>query len=262
MKMAAGSDREASGKPLSGLIVPAIATLLALVVLLALGFWQVQRLHWKNALIANVNERIKDEPVTLDLVLVQLQEGAAVEYRPVTLSGVFFHEGERHYYATHNGKVGWYIFTPLIRADGSIVMVNRGFVPHALKDPAKRGEDQTEGTVALEGLVRLPPTEKPNMFMPDNEPEANSFYWRDLSQMIESSGVPDSGAAVPLFVDLRGTDKAADYPVAGTTRISFPNNHLQYAGTWFGLAFVLVCVFVVFARQRTRKSTGGEGADI
>ncbi len=259
--MGVRSDRDPPVNPLSGLFLPAAATITALAVLLALGFWQVQRLHWKNALIANVDERLEKDPVALDVVLAELEGGAAVEYRPVTLNGLFFHEGERHYYATHNGKVGWFIFTPLTRTDGSVVMVNRGFVPDALKEPAKRLEGQIRGAVTLEGLVRLPPAEKPNMFMPDNQPGTNHFYWRDLRQMIESSGLPDKNAVIPVFVDLRERDQAVPYPMAGTTRISFPNNHLQYAGTWFGLAFVLVCVFVVFARQRLRKNAGVKSED-
>lgn len=246
--------RKKSGKRSAGLLLPAVATLIALTILLVLGFWQVQRLHWKNELIDRVNQRIEDQPVSLSEILEEFGSDASAEYRPVLLSGTFYHPGERHYYTTHRGEVGWNIFTPLIRDDGSIVMVNRGFVPDALKNPDKRKDSQFATRVTIEGLLRVSPEKKPNMFMPDNEPAANRFYWRDLSQMIESSGVTNEERAIGFFVDVRKSDKQSDYPIAGTTRVRFPNSHLQYAGTWFGLAFVLACVFVVFARQRLKAN--------
>ncbi len=80
-----------------------MASAIALVILLALGTWQVERLQWKEALIASTEQRIHEPPLPLsEMEKVYKQEGS-VEYRPVRVSGTFMHQGERHFLATHEG---------------------------------------------------------------------------------------------------------------------------------------------------------------
>lgn len=98
-----------------------IASAIALVILLALGTWQVERLQWKEALIASTEQRVHEAPLPLsEMEKIYKQEGS-VEYRPVTVSGTFMHQGERHFLATYEGAAGYNVYTPLMLEDGRFV---------------------------------------------------------------------------------------------------------------------------------------------
>lgn len=219
-----------------------IATIIALIILLSLGTWQLQRLMWKEALIASTQERIHEAPVPLSEMEKIYKTEGTVEYRPVTVSGIFMHPGERHFLATHGGASGFYIYTPLMLEDGRFVMINRGFVPYDKKDPDTRIAGQLDGPVTVSGLARDPLAQKPSSLIPDNDIEKNVFYWKDWAAMIESSNVPALNQAVPFFIDADSKPNPGGLPIGGVTIIDFPNNHLQYAMTWYGLALALMGV--------------------
>ena len=218
-----------------------------LLILLALGTWQVQRLHWKEGLLARIDERIASEPVPLDDIAALYERGEDVDYRPTVLSGTFLHDRERHYLATWEGQSGFFVHTPLRLADGRYIFVNRGFVPYDRKDPATRPQGQVEGETRIVGLARVAPGEKPSFLVPDNDLAKNIFYWKDLGAMTRSAGL-DPSEVYPFYVDANDAANPGGLPVGGVTLINLPNNHLQYAVTWYGLAFALVCVLVVFFR--------------
>jgi len=225
--------------------------LLALAILLGLGTWQVKRLYWKEALMADIEQRRSADPATLEEIEAIARSGGDIEYRKVRLSGTFDHTRERHFFATHQGQTGYYVFTPLTLPDGRILFVNRGFVPFEMKDPAKRLDGQVAGEVTLTGLARAPLIAKPSSLLPDNDIAKNIFYWKDLAAMAESAQVP-AGRLVNLFVDADATPNPGGWPMGGVTLIDLPNNHLQYAITWYGLAAALVIV-VGFAYFRNGK---------
>ncbi len=115
-----------------------VCVLAATAVLACLGAWQVQRLQWKEALIADVTARVKSPPSTLPEMAVQYAETGDVDYAPVSLSGTFDHSREMYFFTTHDGQSGWSVFTPLVLDSGNVALVNRGFVPAQLRDPALR----------------------------------------------------------------------------------------------------------------------------
>ncbi|WP_011580090.1 MULTISPECIES: SURF1 family protein [Chelativorans] len=219
-----------------------------LLILLALGTWQVQRLHWKEDLLARIDERIASEPVPLDEISSVYERGGDVDYRPVVLSGTFLHERERHYLATWEGQSGFFVHTPLRLGNGRYIFVNRGFVPYDRKDPAVRQQGQVGGEIAIVGLARAAPAQKPSFLVPDNDLAKNIFYWKDLGAMTASAGL-DASETYPFYVDAGDAPNPGGLPVGGVTLINLPNNHLQYALTWYGLAFALVCVLVVWFRR-------------
>ena len=229
-------------------------------VLMALGFWQVARLHWKEALIARVESRMQGEPRPLPLVEAEQAETGDIDYMPVSVTGEFLHEGELYFFTTHDGQSGWNVFAPLRLEDGRLLFVNRGFVPAELRDPATRSAGQVEGEVAIEGLARNFLGEKPNPFIPENDPAARTLFWRGLADMAAAADV-DPGEMLPFYVDAGASPVPGGWPLGGTTYVSFSNNHLGYAITWFGLAFSLVAVGAAFL-LRGRKSgapTQGNG---
>ena len=217
-------------------------SLVALAILLLLGTWQVQRLHWKEALLETIAARIDAPPRELSEIETLLATEGDVEYWPVRVTGRFRHDGERHFFATHKGMSGYYVYTPLELDGGRFILVNRGFVTHHFKDPAFRPVGQVEGEVTVAGLARNRLEGKPSFMVPDNDPAQNIFYWKDLTAMAATSGVGGVDDYLPFFIDADDTGNPGGLPIGGVTIVDLPNNHLQYAVTWYGLAAALLAV--------------------
>lgn len=237
-------------QPRRGRIFLLVTSALALVIfaiLIMLGTWQVQRMHWKEGLLATIDNRVHSAPVPLEEIERRFAETGDIEYTPVTVSGTFIHSGERHFFATHEGQSGFFVYTPLRLADQRVVLVNRGFVPYDLKDAAKRPTGQVEGEVTVTGLARNPLSEKPSFLVPENDTVKNVFYWKDRDVMAATAGLEPDVRIVPVFVDADTTPNPGGLPVGGVTLIDLPNNHMQYVITWYGLALALFGVFAVWA---------------
>ncbi len=233
-----------------------LALVAALVILVGLGTWQVQRLHWKEGLIAMMAERRAAPAVPLAEIEAMMARGEAIDYRPVEVSGQFDHSRERHFLATLDGQPGFDVYTPLTLDDGRIVFINRGFVPETLRDRDSRKAGLPEGRVSINGLAREKLSAKPGSMVPDNDPAKNMFFWKDLDSMAKSVGL-EQAKILPLFIDAGPNADPALWPRGGITIFDLPNNHLQYALTWYGLALALLAVVIVSAVKK-RKIRGSE----
>lgn len=231
----------------------------AFAVLVALGSWQVQRMIWKEALLSAINDRLDAEPLSVNEIVAMKAAGEDIEYRPVQLTGRFLHDSEQFFFATHNGRSGYYVYTPMALESGRLIFVNRGFVDLDSKDPGTRAAGQVAGSVTLGGLARDRLSEKPSWIVPDNDPGANIFYWKDLDAMAANAGInAKDGAMVDIFVDAGPAPNPGGLPVGGVTRIDLPNNHLQYVITWYGLAAALLGVTgVIWWRGRKPDNLPG-----
>jgi surfeit locus 1 family protein len=234
-------------KNLAGLTV---LTLCMLALLVGLGVWQIQRLAWKEGLIAEIETRTKAPPVGLQSALATARDGD-VSYTRVKAEGRLLNDKERYLFTTADGAVGWDVITPLKTADGDVLLVNRGFVPDALRDPSTRKEGEPEGLVTVTGLARLPETQ--GSFTPDNEPARNRWFWRDLPGMAASMFPGESFKLAPFFLDAEKSDVPGGWPLGGQTRLDLPNNHLQYAITWFALAAAIGILYVYYVVSRLRE---------
>lgn len=232
-------------------IFTAAAVLAALAILLSLGTWQVQRLYWKEGLLADIAERRAAAAVPLSDIEAMAAGGGDIEYRTVTASGRYINNKERHFFATYRGRTGYYIYTPLQLDDGRYLFVNRGFVPYENKEPEMRKQGQLTGQQTITGLARAKLAAKPSFLVPDNDLAKNIFYWKDLDVMAQSVGL-DQAKVIPFFVDADATPNPKGMPTGGVTEVDLPNNHLQYALTWYGLAAVLV-VIVTISILRARR---------
>ena len=234
--------------PARGLLLLTACSAAALALLIGLGLWQLQRLQWKEGLIAQIEARVKAEPVSLKEAVAQASAGEDVSYLRVRVEGRFDNAEERYLFAVSDGTPGWHVITPLETPDGEVVLVDRGFVPDALKDPAARPQGELSDAVTLTALARPPETQ--GLFVPDNEIEQNRWFWRDLKAMTRSMFGVGAKDVAPFFLEAERSDVPGGWPRGGETRLDLPNNHLQYAITWFLLALCLVVIYVLYVRSR------------
>ena len=205
--------------------------------LLALGTWQVKRLSWKLDLIARIEARAHAAPVEAPAAAEwpALTDPAGYEYRRVKLSGTFLNDKQVQVYTVSDLGPGYWVMTPLRREDGSSVIVNRGFVPSDKRDPSSRLEGEPAGDVEIVGLNRA--AETGGLFLRTNDPANGRWYSRNIPQISQASGLSD---VAPFYVDADATPNPGGLPVGGKTMLTFPNNHLSYAVTWYILAAMVV----------------------
>lgn len=246
--MMASSDRRAPRHP--GRWALRIIAVLLIVLFAGLGSWQVQRLQWKLALIERVESRVHSAPAAPPPPARWGQLSAASdEYRRVKLSGVFLYQFTTPVQAVSELGSGYWLLTPMCTSDGFIVLVNRGFVPMAdgLLDryPGKRadaGAPVCTPSMAprhdVVGLLRM--SEPHGGFLRENDPQHNRWYSRDVAAIAQARGLYN---VAPYFVDAaqdQDPADAPDHPTGGLTVITFHNNHLVYAFTWYALALMVI----------------------
>jgi surfeit locus 1 family protein len=242
-----GRLREPRRTARSPLALGMLAILAALGVLAftALGVWQLERRVWKLQLIEQVNQRIHAAPVAVPGPEMWRRINAAnAAYLRVRASGQFLNDRETLVQAVTERGSGYWVITPFRTAQGFTVLVNRGFVAPDLRDPARRPAGQTTGDTTITGLVRM--SEPKGGFLRANDPAAGRWYSRDVAAMAATHDLSD---VAPFFIDADATPNPGGWPVGGLTVIAFPNSHLVYALTWFGLALMLAAATAYVARD-------------
>jgi surfeit locus 1 family protein len=238
---------------------PGFFALLGMAILISLGIWQLHRLAWKEALIAEVSARVDAPPVAVppETEWPSLKQ-ADYEYRHVGVAGDYDFAHQALIFRAletprgRYGGPGWLVLTPLRLADGSIVIVNRGFIPDDkrmifLAGGAANGRAKAEVT----GLMRAP--EQRTWFTPTDDPAAGQWFTRDPAAIAAAMKLQ---RVAPFTIDADANSDPAALPEGGETILSFPNNHLSYAFTWFGMAVSLVGVFVAFAWRKRQELAG------
>ncbi|MFP4238935.1 MAG: SURF1 family protein [Rhodosalinus sp.] len=220
-------------------IGPLVIGIAGAAVLIALGVWQVQRLQWKEALLADIEARIAAEPVALPAA----PDPRADRYLPVRAEGVIGAEELHVLVSTKTEGAGFRIVTPFETEGGRRLLLDRGFVPDAAK-----GAERRTGPVAVTGNLHWP--DDRSSATPENDPGDNFWFARDLDQMAAALNTepvllvvrqedPPPPGIMPLPVDTSG----------------IPNDHLEYAVTWFGLAAVWVAMSGYLLWRTARRTT-------
>jgi surfeit locus 1 family protein len=259
----------------------AVVAVVLFCVFVMLGTWQVHRRAWKLDLIARVDQRVHAPPAPPPPPAEWPQVSAASsEYRHVQVTGTFLNESETLVQALTELGAGYWVLTPLRLADGSVVIVNRGFVPPERRDRAAHEAGAVTADATVTGLLRM--SEPKGSFLRRNDPVKGLWYSRDVEAIAVARGL---SRVAPYFVDEEagagdgqrladasvGTDgerarasrtaaaaqaaaqAPASAPVGGLTVIAFRNTHLTYAITWYGLALmVLVGAWIVIREERRR----------
>jgi surfeit locus 1 family protein len=241
----------------------AVCAALAFAGFFALGTWQVERRAWKLDLIARVEQRVHAPAANAPGPERWAQVNAAAdEYRRVRIAGIFLHDKETLVQASTRLGAGFWVLTPLRAADGSIVLVNRGFVPPEAQGRSARTATEPQGETTVTGLLRI--TEPKGGFLRKNEPAAGRWFSRDVQAIAAAHGL---GNTAPYFVDADSAPASPGatpaWPAGGLTVIAFPNSHLVYAFTWYGLALmVLAAAAYAWREGRRRRRSGENTADV
>jgi surfeit locus 1 family protein len=219
-----------------------------------LGVWQVERLAWKEGLIADIDARLTQRPY--DLPTPDHWSSGEVEpfnYHPVTARGRYLPDKTSFVFTSLSdarGKYsgpGYWVLTPLVADSGGTVFVNRGFIPQAQRGAFAEGQKLPPGEQTVTGIA-VPPS-PPGPFTPAFDSGSRVAYMRDAAAMAGLLSVP--GPVFPLTIDVPAGPPGA-LPQGGETVVDFPNNHLGYAFTWFGLAILTPCLLAYWVWRRLR----------
>ena len=235
-------------RPLIGFTLLCLPMFLLLV---GLGVWQLERLHWKLGLIAEMSRNMAAAPIGLD---VALSLGDHAQYRPVAIAGRFENSKEVYVFTTGpNGAPVYHVLTPIVLIDGRALLIDRGFIPTTLRDPGSRPGSEPRGTVGVVGIWRTP--DRPGPFTPAPDLKHHVWFARDLSSIAKAENMK---FVAPALIEAKTSPYDALWPRGGQTRVDLPNDHLQYALTWFLLAGVLVAIYFVYHRAQGRLTFGAD----
>jgi surfeit locus 1 family protein len=218
----------------------------------ALGAWQVQRLFWKQALIDARQTKSQAAPLST------LPKAFAVDahgFRRVQVKGQFLHGKELYVGARSlNGNLGFHVVTPFRLADGSHLLINRGWIPTSLKTPSLRAAGLIAGEVTVTGYLRGAQIQ--GWFTLDNKPGRNIWYYVDVTAMATATGL---ARVKPFYLEAAKAVIPGGYPLGGQTRLNLRNDHLQYAITWFSMALAGTIIWYLWHRRREREDDEKSG---
>jgi surfeit locus 1 family protein len=239
-------------KKRGGLLDATVFAIVGMIILTGLGIWQLDRRAWKENVIQKITARLAAEPEGLPpRASWSTLRQATDEYRRVIFNAELIPGEEALVYTAGSAfrpdvtEPGYWVFAPARLAGGSIVVVNRGFVPANRKDPATRPGGAPGGIIDIVGMMRWP--ESRGLFTPNDEPQKNIWFVRDPKAIADAK---KWATIAPFYIDMESPQPAGGLPRPGKVELRLPNNHLQYAITWFGLALALAGVFLVWATRR------------
>jgi surfeit locus 1 family protein len=218
---------------------PTVGALAGVVVLLGLGTWQLQRLAWKEALISAAQAQLAATPLALPADGLE-----ALDFRRVGAAGTYLHDASFAFgLSASGGEPGARLITPFRLDDGRVILVDRGWLPEALLPPDVPAGLQVTGRVAVEGVARWRGDLRRTWLTPVDDPAKRRWFSWDVPAIEGALGL----SIEPLELVLERSEGPAGLPKAEPVRAQFPNDHLSYALTWYGLAVVLVAVYILFS---------------
>lgn len=209
-----------------------IITGAGLAILLGLGIWQLQRMAWKEDLLQTIEFNIAAAPVGLPRSPTMEQD----RYRAVAVDGVIEDSALHVFWVTKDAETGYRVISPFVTSDGRRVLLDRGFIPAADKDV-----DLELGAALVRGNLLWP--DEGDWTTPAPEVDTNILYSRDLEYMAERLNTE------PVLIVARTTEPMGAITPQPVTTSGIPNNHLQYAITWFSLAIIWAAMSLYFLRR-------------
>ncbi|WP_170362515.1 SURF1 family protein [Ruegeria arenilitoris] len=210
-----------------------------LAILLSLGFWQMQRLTWKQGVLSEIDTRITAAPVALPDSVSPEDD----KYLPVTISGEM-EPGEIHVLVSVKLVGAGYRIIQRFSTEDRTILVDRGFVPTT----AKQAERQV-GQMEVTGNLHWP--DEVDGYTPEPDMESNIWFARDVPKLAAAL------EAEPVLLIARTQTDPGVTPLP-VDSAGIPNDHLQYAITWFGLALVWAAMTGYFLWRNRAPSESEE----
>lgn len=231
-------------------LLPTVFTLAGVVVLAALGVWQLQRLAWKRELIARAEAGLAAPPLELAGLP---RDPAALDWHRVRVRGRLLAKWNFAYGVARSGeRVGARLLTPFELPDGTLILLDRGFLAEPELPPHEPPALKREVEAAVVGVLRDHRFDRPGPFTPDNDPGARRFWWLDPVALRHFVG----REVVPVVVVAESAEPREILARVEPVRVDLPNRHLGYAITWFGLAAGLLAVYLAYGFSRGRSGRG------
>ena len=201
-----------------------------ILVFVALGSWQIVRLNWKNNLILEIENSLKNPPV-------ELTNSNVENYLKIKTSGSIDLEKQIYLYNLNDtGTPGFEVINPILINDTNY-LINRGWIPFEKKNSQEINvfdENDIIGTLKLQG--------RKNIFKPDNDLEENYWFSLNREDILKFTGKEFS----KYIIYLNGNYQSPK-PKKITANIS--NNHQKYALTWFSLAISILLLYLYFRKK-------------
>lgn len=195
--MALHPQRQSNKKPKVVTVIILVAISIIIVGLVMLGNWQLERLDWKLALIDRIETRAFAPAVNAPSKATWSNiTKEKHEYQHVTIHGEFLHKKETLVWAITEHGNGYWVITPLQTSNGTIILINRGYVPITSAEPSTRTDGLTKGNVSITGLLRI--SEPNGIAMRNNDPDENHWYSRDVKAIANSKNLHN---VAPYFID-------------------------------------------------------------
>jgi surfeit locus 1 family protein len=236
--------------PYRRLLWPAFTALVMLALLIGLGTWQVYRLRWKEGILAAIDRAEAAPPVPLP--------AGSTPYTPAPFTKVSATGTLRGDLAVLYGidardgptgpVMGAYLVEPLERPGAPPLLVDRGWIPSEHGGPPPQPVEQA----SVQGYVRMP--DQPGLFSPEDDPGGRRFYTLNPASIGAAVGLAD---VAPYTLVVLGPSRQGVLPEPAHALPRPPNNHLEYAITWYGLAVVLVAIFFTWCSKVLRDGRSG-----
>ena len=229
-----------------------VAAIPALMMLIYLGTWQVVRMHWKEVLIDDFVSR-----ATADAIPAPAAEDAAANrYQRLRLDGIWMHHAETQLIGrTFEGTAGYHVITPFRLNDGRVLLMNRGWVSQDYRKPTARPTSLVSGQVRVDAILRLPKTK--GYFVPENSPEKDDWFTLKISD-IASHHKLDANLITSYTADVLRPAGPYVLPIGAGVEVNIPNDHWNYALTWYGLGLGLIGVYFAWHVQAGRLHLGAK----
>jgi surfeit locus 1 family protein len=229
---------------------PVWATLIlffSFIILCSLGTWQIKRLHWKEGLLAEIDQAYQvdaDKNLISSAALLDAYHENRLVLRGTVIGKYLGNKTFKLGPRPHDGRQGYHLYTPLKMLDGGIILINRGWISTDAKLPPV-----PEGSaLRIKGLLRKP--DPANDFTPLNRPADDEWFHIDFAELAKVKALPN---LAPYVLYVEGPVSGAE-PVPVGAKPELYNNHKAYAVFWFMLAGLMVIIYTIrFREQLFRK---------